>query len=112
MYRANSPQELLKLMIVNKFPIVTSDSDTIKVIKTLDSLKKKGVTTTILKKFLTSRSSDSVGYSDDVLCIAAEVQIALAIVAAATLIALVALWMGKNVKVKYNLDGSVVVETK
>jgi hypothetical protein len=105
MYRANSPQELLKLMMVNKFPIVTSDSDTIKVIKTLDSLKKKGVTTTILEKFLTSRS-------DDALCIAVEVQIVLTIVTAATLIALVALWMGKNVKVIFKQDGSVVVETK
>lgn len=105
MYRANSPQELLKLMMENKFPIVTSDSDTIKVIKTLDSLKKKGVTTTILEKFLTSRS-------DDALCIAVEVQIVLTIVTAATLIALVALWMGKNVKVIFKPDGSVIVDTK
>lgn len=42
MYEANSPKELRKLLKENKLPILVKDHKTQKIVKTMESLKKKG----------------------------------------------------------------------
>ena len=111
MYKANNHKELKKLLKEDKFPIYITDKDTIKVVETLESLKQKGVVVTVkdeLKSAILGRIIKSTTY----VAIAETTVVVLAIITAAALISLFALWMKKNIKVVFNPDGTVTIETR
>ncbi len=111
MYKANSHKELKKLLKEDKFPIYITDNDTIKVVETLESLKQKGVVVTVKDK-LNSAILDRIIEPTQELALAETAVVALAIITAAALISLFALWMKKNIKVIFNPDGTVIIETQ
>ena len=108
MYKAESHEQLKELLKKNRFPILITDNNTIKVVETMEGLKKKGVVVTVLDKirakiFKTFLPVDNV--------ISESTVVILAIISAATLVSLYALYKNKNVRVKYNPDGSVELDT-
>ena len=107
MYKANSHKELKKLLKEDKFPIYITDKNTIKVVETLESLKQKGVVVTVKDKL----NSTILGPTTH-LAIAETTVVILSIITAAALISLFALWMKKNIKVTFNPDGTVIIETQ
>ena len=108
MYKANSHKELKKLVKENKFPIHIVDENTIKVVETMEELKKKGVVVTARDK-ICAKIFKTFLHVDNVISESAVV--ILAIISAATLVSLYALYKNKNVRVKYNPDGSVELDT-
>ena len=111
MYKANNHKELKKLLKEDKFPIYITDKDTIEVVKTLESLKQKGVVVTVKDK-LKSAIPGRIIKQNTHNVITETTVVALFIITAATLISLLALWMKKNIKVVFNLDGTVTIETR
>jgi hypothetical protein len=108
MYKANSHKELKKQIKGNKFPIHIVDGNTIKVVETMEELKKKGVDVTVRDK----NCAKTFKTFSPVNCkISESTVVALAIISAVTLVALYALYKNKNIKVKYNPEGSVELYT-
>ena len=107
MYKANNPKELKNLLKKGSSPILVTDQSTIKVVEVLESLKTKGVRFTARDKLLARLfgvCSDKV-LSDSVV-------IALSIVSAVTLVTLYAVYVDKSIKLKFNTDGTVILEIK
>lgn len=111
MYKANSHKELKKLLKEDKFPIYITDKNTIKVVETLESLKQKGVVVTVKDKLNSTILGRIIEPTPD-YALAETAVVALAIITAAALISLFALWMKKNIKVIFNPDGTVIIETQ
>ena len=111
MYKANNHKELKKLLKEDKFPIYITDSDTIKVVETLESLKQKGIVVTAKDK-LNSTILGRIIKPTTCDAIAETTVVVLAIITATALISLYALWMKKNIKVRVNPDGTVTIETR
>lgn len=106
MYEAHNHKELKKLLEEGKTPILVRDRNTIEVVKTMESLKSKGVLGSIKEKII----GTLVGGATTNMITESTVVI-LGIITAATLIALYAIYRKKNIKIKYNPDGSVTLET-
>lgn len=106
MYEAKKPKELKKLLEEGKTPIAIHDKDTIEVVKTMESLKRQGVVATLKQKTLSALTGCCVNNA-----IAETTIVALGIISAATLVALYAIYKNKNVKIKFNPDGSITIET-
>ncbi len=108
MYKANSHKELKKLLKEDKFPIHIVDENTIKVVETMEELKKKGVVVTARDKICAKIFKT---FSPEHCMISESAVVALAIISAVTLLSLYALYKNKDIKVEYNKDGSVVLKT-
>ena len=111
MYKANNHKELKKLLKEDKFPIYITDKNTIKVVETLESLKQKGVVVTAKDK-LNSTILGRIIETTTCNAIAETTVVVLAIITAAALISLFALWKKKNIKVTFNPDGTITIETR
>lgn len=108
MYEAKNYKELKMFLEQGKSPIIIRDKDTIKVVKTLESLKHKGLTTTVKDKI----AEWVIGIATPTMNVVSETTVVvLGIITATSLIALYALYKEKNIKLKFNRDGSVELET-
>lgn len=111
MYTANSPKELKKLMEENKYPILIVDEKTQRLVEVFESLKTKGVKETakdeIKKAIISVLASVST-----VNAISEPTIIAMLTISLASIIALYAIYKNKNIKLKYNKDGSIELSTE
>ena len=110
MYKANSHEELKKLLKENKFPIHIADKNTIKIVETMEELKKKGLVATARDKIcgtFFNKTTSSTTFN----VISETTVVALALITAASLISLYALYQGKNIKTIFNRDGTVIIES-
>lgn len=111
MYTANSPKELKKLMEENKYPILIIDEKTQRLVEVFESLKTKGVKETakdeIKKAIISVLASVST-----VNAISEPTIIAMLTISLASIIALYAIYKNKNIKLKYNKDGSIELSTE
>lgn len=111
MYTANSPKELKKLMEEGKYPILITDERTLRLIEVFESLKTKGVKETAkdeIKKAIISVLASVA----TVNAISEPTIIAILTISLASIIALYAIYKNKNIKIKYNKDGSIELNTE
>lgn len=111
MYTANSPKELKKLMEEGKYPILITDERTQRLIEVFESLKTKGVKETAkdeIKKTIISVLASVA----TVNAISEPTIIAMLTISLASIIALYAIYKNKNIKLKYNKDGSIELSTE
>lgn len=111
MYTANSPKELKKLMEEDKFPILITDEKSQRLVEVFESLKTKGVKETAkdeIKKAIISVFAPLTTMN----AISEVTLIAILTISLASIIALYAIYKNKNIKIKYNKDGSIELETK
>lgn len=110
MYTANNSKELKKLIKGDKFPIIVTDEKTKETIRLLEALKSKGILSTAkdeIKKAIITYFS----YVTTMNVISEPTLIVIVGLSLTTLIALYALYKEKNIKVCYNEDGSITIET-
>jgi hypothetical protein len=110
MYTANSPKELKKLMKEDKYPILVVDEKTQRLVEVLESLKTKGIKETAkdeIKKAITSALVSITSAN----AISEPAIIAILSISMTSIIALYAIYKNKNIKLKYNKDGSVELST-
>ena len=114
MYTANSPKELKKLMEEGKYPILITDERTQRLIEVFESLKTKGVKETAkdeIKKAIISVLA-SVTSVTTMNAISEPTIIAILTISLASIIALYAIYKNKNIKIKYNKDSSIELNTE
>lgn len=98
MYTANSPKELKKLIEEDKFPVLIADEKTLRLVEILESLKNKGVKETAkdeIKKALLElipTNTNIISEAGFIIIFGFSL---------ATIIALYALYKGKNIKLKF-----------
>ncbi len=110
MYTANSPTELKKLMEEDKFPILITDEKSQRLVGVFESLKTKGVKETAkdeIKKAIISAFAPFTTMN----AISEVTLFAILTISFASIIALYALYKNKNIKIKYNKDGSIELDT-
>lgn len=111
MYTANSPKELKKLMKEDKYPILILDEESQRLVEVFESLKTKGVKETAkdeIKKAIISVLAPVTTLN----AISEPTIIAILTISLASIIALYAIYKNKNIKIKYNNDGTIVLETE
>lgn len=104
MYEAKNHKELKKLLEEGKSPILVRDKKTIKIVETLESLKRKGFVGTLEEKAIDSISKTVIqqALSEAGILILAGMSFA-------TLLGLYAIYKNKTIVVKRNKDGSIEV---